>query len=261
MKRILACIVALMICAAMVLPAAASTFTPSVTYKDAPQIVPVPGVSDAEGRPALGETWKDDIFFEYMYEGCLVITSVADAPTSTDIPEDARDLLLDVYEKLCNGEMKLPYEQLGLKASDMVIRDLFDASFLCGDGSFDINHPEMLEPDGVTIKLTFNIGAGKSDKIYAMAYIDGQWQPVDTKNNKDGTVTCVFEQLCPVVFCADTSEGGSTPGGDTPGGNTPGGNTPGTGDVSMIQWIVIASVSLLAIGVLVVIYRTKFSKK
>ncbi len=264
MKRMIALVVALMVCAALVLPAAASTFTPSVTYKDAPQIVPVPGVTDPEGNPALGEIWKDDIFFEYLYDGCLVITSVAEAQTSTQIPEDAKNLLLEVYEKLSNGEMKLPYEKLGLNPDNMVIRDLFDATFLCGNDHYAVNHPEMLEPEGTVIKLTFDIGVDASEKVYTMTYKQGEWNPiVETVNNGDGTVTCTFEKLCPVVFCVETAD----EGGDDEGGS---GNKPGdddddenskTGDESITLWIVTASVSLVAIVALVVIYRSKFSKK
>lgn len=268
MKRIIACVVALMVCAALVLPVAASTFTPSVTYKDAPQIVPVPGITDSEGRPAWGETWKDDIIFEYLYDGCLIVTSLAEAQTSTDIPEESRDLLLWVYAQLLSGEMKLPYEKLGLKPENMVIRDLFDATFLCGNDHYAVNHPELLEPDGTVIKLTFDIGVSASDKVYTMTYKEGEWNPiVSTVNNGDGTVTCTFEKLCPVVFCVDTSndsgddEGGSgNQPGDKPGDDDDDENSK-TGDESMTLWIVIASASLVAIVALVVIYRTKFSKK
>ena len=34
-----------------------------------------------------------------------------------------------------------------------------------------------------------------------MTYNDGQWEPIrETRNNGDGTVTCLFEHLCPVAF-------------------------------------------------------------
>lgn len=265
MKRIIACIVALMVCAALALPVAASTFTPSVTYKDAPEIVPVPdGGTDSEGNPAWGIVWKDDIDFDYIYEGCLIITSVAEASTSTEIPEDAKNLLLDVYDKLNSGDMKLPYDKLGLDAEDMVIRDLFDASFLCGDGNFTVNHPEMLK-NGALLEITFDIGAGASDKIYAMTYADGAWNPVvKTVNNGDGTVTCLFSQVCPVVFCVDTSDdggsGGNGGGTDKPSDPDDDDNSK-TGDVDMTLWIVLGSVSLVAVVALAVVYRVKFSKK
>lgn len=264
MKRIIACIVALMVCAALVLPAAASTFTPSVTYKDAPEIVPVPdGGTDADGNPAWGIVWKDDIDFEYIYEGCLIITSVADAPTSTEIPEESREMLLWVYEKLQSGEMTLPYEKLGVDASKMVIRDLFDATFICGNENYQVNHPELLKPDGVTIQLTFNLGVSAADKVYTMTYKEGEWNPiVATVNNGDGTVTCTFEKLCPIVFCVETADEGGDNGGGGNGGNTGDGDEGGkTGDVDMTLWIVMGSVSLVAVVALVVVYRVKFSKK
>lgn len=251
MKKFIACIVALMVCASMVLPAyAAPTFTPSVTNKPSPDIVPV---IDPDGNPALAEIVRGDEVVGYVYEDCLIVTSVADALTSKYIPAAARDLLLSVYEKLSNGQMKLPYDKFkaGLKADKMVIRDLFDVSFLCAGTPVD--HPAMLEPDGVVLRLTFDLGVGKNDKVYTMTYKDGDWNTiVSTVNNGDGTVTCTFEHLCPVAFSVDTSEAGT----DTPPSET--GDPDGE---NLIMWIVIATVSLVAVVALVVVYRTKLSKK
>ena len=251
MRRVFACIVALMVCAAMVLPVAASTFTPSVTNKPAPRIVPM---MDPDGNPVWGEILEDGVVIDYLYEGCLIVTSVADAPTSTEIPDDSEDLLLSVYSKLQSGEMKLPYDKLGLKEKNAVIRDLFDATFVCGDADslFAVDHPEVLEPEGVVLRITFDLGVAATDKIHTMTYKDGQWNPiVKTVNNGDGTVTCTFEKLCPVVFVMETAE-------DTPV------DPPKTGDPAgenMIVWIITAAASLVAIAALVVIYRVKFSKK
>lgn len=252
MKKFIALVVALMVCASMVLPVAAvESFTPSVTNKPSPDIVPV---TDPDGNPALGVVLSGDEIIDYVYEDCLVITSVADALSSTTIPEAARDLLLSVYNKLTSGEMTLPYDLLkaGLKSEKMVIRDLFDVSFLCGDGSMPVDHPELLEPEGVVLRLTFKLGVAAGDKVYAMTYKNDAWNPiVSTVNNGDGTVTCTFEHLCPVAFAVETADAGT----DTPGE---------TGDPQgeqMGMWIAIAAVSLIAVIALVVVYRTKLSKK
>lgn len=251
MRRILACIVALMVCATLVLPAAASTFTPSVTYKGAPRIVPI---TDADGNPAIGEILEGEEVIDYLYAGCLIITAVSEANTSEEIPDPSREMLLSVYEKLKSGEMKLPYEKLGVDASKMSIRDLFDATFICGDNAaYAVDHPEVLEPNGIVLRITFDLGVAADANVYTMTYKNNEWKPaVKTVNNGDGTVTCTFEKLCPVVFCVETSEGG---------GNT---EPPKSGDPAgdnMTLWIVTAVSSLVAVAALVVIYRVKFSKK
>lgn len=251
MRKIVACIVALMVCAALVLPVAASTFTPSVTYKPAPSVVPF---TDPDGNPVWAEIQEDGKTVGYINEDCLIVTSVADAAESDKIPDDAAKELLDVYEKLVSGEMKLPLDELGLKDEDVVIRDLFDASLICGDpeNGFTVDHEAILNADGTTITVTFDLGANAGDKIHAMTYTDGQWgAAVDVVNNGDGTVTVTFEKLCPVVFLTETES-------ETPV------DPPKTGDPAgenMIVWIVTAAVSVVAIAALVVVYRVKFSKK
>ena len=232
---------------------AAPVFTPSVASKRAPKIV---FKNDPNGTPAWAEIVIDGKITAYVYEECLIVTSVADAPTSTEIPATARTTLMDVYKKLLNGQMKLPYDKLGVDADKMSIRDLFDASFVCGDNSdYPIDHPEVLEPENVCIRLTFDVGVQASDKVYTMTYKNNEWTPVvATVNNGDGTVTCTFEKLCPVVFCVETADEGGSSKPDSPGTGDPAGE-------NMILWIAIASTSLVAIAALVVVYRVKFSKK
>lgn len=252
MKRIIACVVALMVCASLVLPAAAARFTPSVVNKRAPKVTYLPGAVDGTGTPAWAEILVDGKTTAYVYEDCLVVTSVADAPTSNEIPGTARSILLDIYKKLLSGEMTLPYEKLGLNPQKMAIRDLFDASFVCGNNSnYATDHPEELEPQGTSIRITFDVGVDADTNIYTMTYKNNEWVPiVETVNNGDGTVTCTFEKLCPVVFCVEVEEEPSEPpkSGDPAGEN-------------LIMWIVIAAASLVAVVALVVVYRVKTSKK
>ena len=107
MKRLITMAVFLAFCLSMACPvfAAADTFVPSISYKDGPEIIE-------------GEMKEEDV------EACLVVTSIRAAlEKATDISQEARDLLLDVYEKLDSGEMKLPMED------DYVIRELVDLSW------------------------------------------------------------------------------------------------------------------------------------
>lgn len=190
MKKIICCLVALLLCVSMTCAAAATEFVPSIDAKDHPEIVP--GEDGSIGVIYNGETEIDRVGID-----CLIITPVSKVDTSTEIPEDARAILKDVYAKLLDGSMVLPYEKIdsSLRADAMVIRDLFDATFVCGE------HPEMLAPEGVVLELTFDLGVDADEQVYVMTYNDGEWNPiVSVTNNGDGTVTCVFEHLCPVAF-------------------------------------------------------------
>lgn len=196
MKKIICLLTALLLTVALACPVfAAENFVPSISEKEEPDIV-----IDDEGVAGIIRGEDDDIL-DKVEEGCLVITPISKAKTSTEIPEDAREELLYVYDELLNGDMTLPYEQDGLDPDTMVIRDLIDASWLCEE------HPAMLEPEGVTIDLTFDIGVDADTKVYVYVYIDGVWTPVPVVNNGDGTVTCTFEKICPIAFCVAAGTG------------------------------------------------------
>lgn len=239
MKRVIACIAVLVMMISLFVPVMAAEFTPSVTNKPAPEIVPLP---DPNGKPAIGVLKENGKIIGYVYEDCLVVTPVSEAKDSKDIPEDAKKLLLEVYEKLKNGEMKLPYEKYdpSMNPGNMVIRDLFDASFLCGD------HPKDLAKKGVSLDLTFKLNVPAGVEVVAMTYINGKWVPVvKTVNNGDGTVTCTLEDICPISFSIRT---GITP-------------PQQTGDASFLHWMVIALVALAAIVTLTVIYNVNNKKR
>jgi hypothetical protein len=221
----------------MFLPVAAAEneFTPSVTHKPAPEIVPV---IDPDGNPAIGVMLDDDgQIISYVYKECLIITPVSEANTSTEIPETSREVLLDVYGKLTSGKMTIPYEKHDskLNTSNMVIRDLYDATFVCNE------HPKMLEPEGVVFRITFDINVAKDVDVYTMTYKDNEWNPiVSTVNNGDGTVTCIFEKLCPVEFSVQTADEPPVQTGDDAAND-------------LILWGCVAAVALVAIVVLTVV--------
>lgn len=193
MKNLMSIIVVLMFVMAMTCPAFATedTFVPSISEKEGPKIV-----ADEDGNVGVIED-EDGNVIDLVPGPCLVITPIAKVDESTMIPEDARELLKDVYEQLITGEMEIPAEKLDpdIEGDEIVIRDLVDLSWLCEE------HPEMLEPEGVTLRITLDVAIDPEDLLYVMVYIDGEWQPiVEVINNGDGTVTCVFEELCPVAF-------------------------------------------------------------
>ena len=250
MRRMISFIVALVLCVSLCGTVFADDFVPSITEKGAPEIITI---KDAEGNDAIGQILDEDgNVIGYLYEECLLITPVSQAKTSEKIPDHAEDLLLDVYQKLLAGTMQLPYDKLNanLDPAKMVIKDLFDVTWLCGenaDENFDEEHPDhedLIAPKGVTVKITFDLAVGKNAGVYCMSYKNNTWNPVvKCVNNGDGTVTCTFEDFCPVAFSVGSAN--VTPPSQT-------------GDpANPALWIVLMSVSVVALGAVLVLSRRK----
>ena len=237
MKKVMSIVMALLMFVLMATPAMADDFVKSVGYKDHPELVSFIG---PDGNTYYG-TIKDadGNVVGYIGEDCIVVTSVADVDESDKIPSEAAALLKKVYNALKDGSMKLPYDKLGKDASKMVIRDLFDVSFLC------IEHPEMFAPQGVTVELTFKLGVKANVDVVVMTYKNDQWGGiVKSTNNGDGTVTCVFEDFCPVAFSVPTS--------------SIAGSGSSTGDTANVGlWAGLLAASVVGIGALVVVSRRK----
>lgn len=215
-------------------PIASANFVPSITYKDGLEI------KEAETNIETidGKSWGDGI------DECVVVTSIAQAiEKSTDISQEDRDLLLEVYEAIAKGEMELP-----LKA-DYVIRDLVDISFEYDDCRCIEEHghkDECLAEDGVTLTLTFDMDVPASAHVTVMAYVDGEWTSVKSvENNGDGTVTCIFEDICPVAFVVDEADNADGPlTGDAMGQN-------------MWIWMTVMAACVVGITILLLMKRKK----
>ena len=227
MKRFVSLLVALVLCLGMAVPAfaATDTFVPSIGYKDGP---------DVEDADLNGEDVGD----------CIVVSSIKQCKDqTTDIFQEDRDLLLDVYKQLEDGTMKLPLED------GYVVRELVDVSFrksACIEKEH--GHKEWLKEEGNTIKITFDLGIKKDTDVKVLVYLNGEWTPAkEVVNNGDKTITVEFEDICPVAFCVD-ADAEVEP--------------PKTGDVmgtELLLWIVLMAVSCLAIVVLVA-NRRKFAR-
>lgn len=197
MKRVLSVLLVLVMAFGMMSTvfAAESEFVPSISEKPAPELV-----EDENGN--VGRIIDDEgNVIALVPGGHLVVTPVSEAETSEEIPAEARDVLLDVYAKLLSGEMVLPAEKLSenLSPEELTVRDLFDLSWICTEES--PTHEELVEPEGAYLELTFNAKLAADAHLFVMTYKNGEWNPiVSVTNNGDGTVTCVFEHLCPVAF-------------------------------------------------------------
>lgn len=179
-------------------------FVPSITNKGAPELLVT---IDEDGKQVIGylkDSNSEVIAIEYKDH--IVITSVSDADDSTEIPKDAKDTLKKVYEDLSKPNTKLSDLCPDLTdlvksdlskdktADDLVIRDLFDITALCD------SLKTKLPVDGTVVDLSFKVGIDADTFITAMVYVNGAWKLVPTVNNGDGTITCTFEDICPVAF-------------------------------------------------------------
>ena len=180
MKKILTAAVALLLCVMIALPVGA-------------------GVT-AVSSPALEATEIKKATLNGMaLEDCVVITTVQQAEDkATDITQEERDALLAAYNALVDGSASLPIE------GEYAVREIVDISFKksdCRDREDHGKKDEVLKQEGVTLVVDLNMGIEAGAKLCVMTYIGGEWKEiVSTVNNGDGTVTCEFEDLCPVAI-------------------------------------------------------------
>ena len=217
MRKVICLIAVLLMCLTLVLPAAAAgdTFVPSISYKDGPEITE----AVQNGKAVTG---------------CVVVTSLKEAKEkTTDIGQDDRDLLWDVYNKLSDGTMELE-----LDSKKYVVRELVDISWEQLD-CIELNHTheDELKQDGVVVKISFNLGVKVEDELLVFAFHNGQWDPVEVLEvDANGNATCLFEHFCPVAFCVKNEK-----------------DIDPTGDISvdgLVLWGLLLAVSCAAVVVM-----------
>ena len=243
MKKIVCLLVALVLCLSLATPAFATEngFVPSITYKPNPEIVTV---VDEEGEEAIGIIRdENNEILDYVGHGCLMITPIAHVwDIEKEVPKNVEELLTTVYEGLNDGTMEIPYEKFEaeLNAGNMVIRDLFDARWVCEE------HRAMVEKEGVTLEIIFDLGVVADAEIYVATYDETtkEWSPiVKTVNNGDGTVTCTFEHLCAVAFTMPLT-----------GSNAP---TDVAQCPNILPWIIILLLAIIGVVVVLVAKNKK----
>ena len=245
MKKIISLLTVLVLCMSLVVPAMAAedSFVPSITYKPNPEIVPV---TDEAGEEYIGVIRdKDGKIIDYVGHGCLMITPIAYVwDEEIEVAPVVEELLLFVYGALNDGSMTIPYEkhEVELDSEYMVIRDLFDARWVCEE------HRKMIEDEGITFEIKFDLGVVADAEIFVMTYDEKteEWDPiVKTVNNGDGTVTCTFEHLCAIEFSMPVAAAPSVPSEDVePGAN-------------MLPWYIILLLAIIAIVVIIVAKKKK----
>ena len=243
MKKVISLCIALVLCLSLAAPAFAteSGFVPSITYKPDPEIIPV---EDEKGEEAIGivRDEKGEII-DYVDHGCLQIIPIAYVwdPEKT-VPQEVEKLLTFVYEGLNDNSLAIPYDKFDadLDAANMVIRDLFDARWACEE------HREMVEKEGATFEITFDLGIMADVEIYVATFDEATntWEPiVKTVNNGDGTVTCTFEHLCAISFSMLSTKA------DAP--------VDDAQSFDLLPWIIALAVAVVGVVVIVIIKKKK----
>lgn len=238
MKKVILLLTVAALCLCLATPAMAAmtglniTFVPSITYKESPEI------DDAEIEKDDGEKEK--------VTDCVVITSIPEAKDqSTDISQEERDTLVDLYEKIVEGEIELPIDK------DDVVRDLVDVSFEYEDCVLDPEHDdkekEVNETDK-TLVVIFELDVDPATDVEVLTYYDGKWVPAKkVTNNGDGTVTVVFDVIGPTAIIVDGDGGYENPKTGDPAGN------------QLYLWVGLMVASAAAIVALTVVKAKKRS--
>lgn len=242
MKKIMSMLMVLVMCFGIVATASAAEdeFVPSITYKAEPEIVPVEG-PDGEAYIGIIKNAEGEIL-DYVGHGCILLTPIAHIwDEEIQVPADVERLLRFVYEELNEGDMEIPYEkhEADLNPDNMVIRDLFDARWLCEE------HRAMIEQPGVVLEITFELDVDPDVELFVTTYDEeaDEWEPiVKTENNGDGTVTCTFEHLCAIEFSVEIEPGARL----EPQGQTE--------EPCSLLWLWILLLVLVVVAIVVVIY-------
>lgn len=216
LKKTLSVLMCLVLTLMLVLPAAATDFTPSVSGKDAPDIVPVVG---PDGREYSGIIYdKDGNVVAYVPASNIIITPISAAE---DAEEEIRERLEAAFEELTNTDDLSPIcdsldEALDeisedLMPDDLVVRDLFDVH-VTGE------YADFLAEEGNYLMITFDLEADSMLLAAVLRYLqDSGWEAVyGTNLFRDGNkVTIAIYNVGPVAFFFDNGALDVDPDGPT----------------------------------------------
>lgn len=190
MRKMMSMVAVLVLCLSLAGTGMAVEFVPSITYKDGPEL----NVA-FQGEP--GE-------LDENVSGCIVVTSIIEArEKTTDIRQENRDFLIEIYSALSVGNMTLPIED------GWVVRDLVDVSNLVMDCIEVVTHDHdaRLKEDSIVLSVVFDLGIAADKEVKVLSYYEGQWEDaVKVTNNGDGTITCLLNHGGPVAFCVEANE-------------------------------------------------------
>lgn len=216
MKKASALVLACVIAASLTVPAFASNFTPSVEQKEAPSVVTV---KDEKGNE-VAAIIKDKDGNEVVGVGNFQLT-VTPASKSENAAPEVKEKMEKAHEQIKNAkdltalspDLESHLEKIsdkGVKAKDLVVRDLFDVS-LTGDAA------EELAKSGNSISITFQMKLKKDALLVVMHNYEGdKWEVIPEDHivrHPNGDVTVTFDSLSPVAFLVDAAEVAVDPAG------------------------------------------------
>ena len=216
-KKLLTAILVAAMITTSAMTAFADNFTPSATQKEAPQVVEV--VKDgktytAEIKDKLGNLLKR------VPTGELIVTPIAKA---AEARAEIKEMLISAYQQIKDApdlgaltdtlQAEVKEISAELKIENLVVRDLFDVSVF---GTYE----ELLEQEGNTIEVTFQLSADSQNLAAVLHNIEGtEWETVPEdriSRNDDNTVTVTFHSLSPVAFVYENVNLEARPGKKSP---------------------------------------------
>lgn len=253
-KKYAALLSALCLTATLMLPMTAAEFTPSVTAKPAPEVVPV----QSEAGENVGAIIYDESGNEVagVPVASITVTPVAEMEQADT---EIKEALTSAYEQLTTVKLETLVPELvdavknysaDMQMEDLVARDLFDVS---------LNEAEktMLAETGNSIKLKFDLNVPVDALLLVLYNYEGdKWERIPDEKvtrHDDGSVTVAFDSLSPIAFLTDGSKLPVDPDGP---------DSPQTGDAEGISagWIVLGVTTVVAIAAVVIIRKKHTAK-
>lgn len=203
MKKIISLVLAIFMMFGICVSAFAADrdFRPSVDSKDHPVIVPQDynGFSfDALILDENNEVIEGiHLVTEINSDGEIIITAYSEI----EIADERVNVVYfqGSYEDILDARSL--QELNDLIPVGMIIRDFFDITLV---GAY-----ENIFNEGKKLQIKFDIGAELSEKIMALTRCSDEsgWEFVESLTiNPDGTVTVIFDRLCPVIFLCEKSD-------------------------------------------------------
>ena len=202
--------------------AAEGDFRPSVPSKDYPEIVPqlFNGVS-------FDALILDDN--NEVVEGIHIVTStnpdgeiIVTAYSEIEVADERVNVVYmqTSYQEILDARSLSELNEL--IPVGMIVRDFFDITLV---GTY-----KDIFKEGKKLQIRFDIGAELKEKIMALTRCSDEegWEFVESVTiNPDGTVTVIFDKLCPVIFLTE---------------NTGAVQSPATSDMSTVALWTLAAI-------------------
>ncbi|MGN1095782.1 MAG: hypothetical protein ACI4QR_05290 [Eubacteriales bacterium] len=205
MKKIIASVLTIVLLFSLAFACVAADFTPSVTAKPAPEIVPI----DPENPDVI--TYVKDANNNVTPVALSQIDVTALAGKEEASSEEIKKNLEKAYNDVNDGKLdKIIIQMSEQVGENLVASDLFDVTVT----------DEILEAlnssDDAYLPVRFKVPYVPASVLHLDTKTN-TWKsvaPEDIIDNKDGTVTVNFRSLCPVIFLKATGEPAPEPAKD-----------------------------------------------